>query len=106
MDMLKNTLKELTGEDMASAVSSHGDIDFDPETGTVLNTEHLRDAFGTPPAVMNVWEWCSHYPGETLKGMTVDILDIGYIDQSGAACAPDDEWRRDFQSQRDEVETG
>ena len=79
---------------VTTATSSHGEIKFNPMTGIVTAIDGLNPSFGSPPVVMNIWEWQEYYPGEDIPEF-IDILDIGFITAAGEYCAPENEWRED-----------
>lgn len=48
------------------------------------------------PRCFDVDEWLKAYPGETLPGMSIDILDLGYWTITGYYEEPCEDWRSDF----------
>jgi len=58
--------------------SSHGTLGFDPATGFVVST-NLDPGFGPAPYKIDIDEWRTHYPEESLRGGDEhDILDFGF----------------------------
>lgn len=86
----------------ATAHSSHGEITFDPRTGRVLADEleygDGDDDFNelNKPVRFDVEEWKKRYPGKSLVGIYMDILDIGYWMPDGRYEPPADDWRMMF----------
>jgi hypothetical protein len=93
-----------------TAVSTHGTITFDSETGRVLDNE-LDPDFGAFPTWFDVFEWKRRYPGENIEG-SHDILDFGYLFKKPAEEIPGhpsrayhyeppcEEWREDREKLR------
>jgi len=82
--------------------SSHGDISF-TEDGTVIACDLDLDGFGPRPVWINVYEWRKRYPDEDFRGKTYDILDFGFVDTAGDYCKPEESWRADRETARQDV---
>lgn len=54
------------------------------------------------PVRFDVAEWRGEYPDEKLEGMSVDTLDLGFVNRLGQYSPPDREWRAEFRESRKE----
>ncbi len=73
------------------ASSSYGNAWFDPETGVVIR-HTLSPDFGSPPAIIDVAEWKTAYPGEDVCACW--ISDFGYTSEDGRYVSPCAGWRQ------------
>ena len=76
--------------------SSHGEVDFDVNTGAVLGVRDYDsdDSYLSELARVDVEEWKREYPGEDIANRH-DILDFGTWEKSGKYEGPCWDWRRD-----------
>lgn len=92
-----------------TAMSSHGEIVADAETGIVLNLNRLNlsnESWGHRyiPVQFDLSEWHRRYPGEKLP-RSLDILDLGYwfLDTESKCSGyeePAEDWRLDREETR------
>jgi len=82
-----------------SVSGSHGTMHVDALSGIVLALFEAKDAEApgyTNIACFDLVEWSKTYPAESIAGMSIDILDLGFWEDTGAYREPDLEWRKAF----------
>lgn len=93
---------EETAPQVFFVTSSNGTLTVDAISGKVIKCSMNKGGTDIDKIVrFNVDEWKNHYVQGNMKGLTIDILDLGDWDKEGNYNAPESSWREDFRNDSD-----